>query len=185
MLRICPSVRVIVGRVAWKSKNSSGSTWATSSASSASATVARAREAEPAASFQPRKEQTRTGERSCGTSLSQVRKSTRSGYRQGALGQPIGEKQRHAGEAELQHPFGDVVGDRDPDQDSERRQAADHERVAQVDVAVGELAAGADEGDDDDHQQRGRLRLDLREAEEEAQSGNEEDAAADADQAAG
>ena len=76
MWRVWPSVRVIVGRVVWKSKNSSGSTWATSSASSDSATVASAREAEPAASFQPRKEQTSTGERSCGTSLSQVREST-------------------------------------------------------------------------------------------------------------
>ena len=57
--------------------------------------------------------------------------------------------------------------------------------VAQVDVAVGALAVGPDQGDDDDHQQRGGLALDLREAEEDRQRGHEEDAAADADQAAG
>src|SRR5688500_9805095 len=76
MPRAWPSVRVIVGRVVWKSKNSSGSIWASSSASSDSATAARAREEELAASFQPRKEQISIGERSCGTSLSQIREST-------------------------------------------------------------------------------------------------------------
>ena len=40
-----PRSRVIVGRVAWKSKNSSGSIWAISSASSESATAASAVEA--------------------------------------------------------------------------------------------------------------------------------------------
>ena len=34
MWRVWPSVRLIVGRFDWKSKNSSGSTWATTSASS-------------------------------------------------------------------------------------------------------------------------------------------------------
>src|SRR4051794_8496259 len=76
-----PSLRLIVGRVVWKSKNSSGSTCAISSASSDSAAVASAREDALAASFQPRKEQTRTGDRNCGTSLSQVRESTHRAYR--------------------------------------------------------------------------------------------------------
>jgi hypothetical protein len=76
MWRAWPSLRVIVGRVVWKSKNSSGSICATSSASSDSATEASAREEELAASFQPRKEQISIGERSCGTSLSQIREST-------------------------------------------------------------------------------------------------------------
>ena len=74
--RVWPSVRVIVGRVDWKSKYSSGSTWAIGSASSDLAIVASAVEAAAAASFQPRNEQTRTGERSWGTSPSQVKEST-------------------------------------------------------------------------------------------------------------
>ena len=70
MLRVCPSVRVIVGRLAWKSKNSSGSSWATTSASSEPATASRAVDAAAAASFQPRNAQTRTGARSFGGSSS-------------------------------------------------------------------------------------------------------------------
>ena len=78
-----------------------------------------------------------------------------------------------------------LVGDPHPDQDAERREGADHERVADVDVAVGVLADRPDQGDDDDHQQRGRLALDLREAEEDGQRRHEEDPPADADQATG
>ncbi len=59
--RAWPSLRTIVGRVAWKSKKSSGSTSAISSESKASPTVVSAVEAAAAASFQPRKEQTRIG----------------------------------------------------------------------------------------------------------------------------
>ena len=70
--RLWPSVSRIVGRLAWKSKNSSGSIWAITSASSDSAAVVSAVVAEPAASFQPAKAQTRTGDRSCGGSASQA-----------------------------------------------------------------------------------------------------------------
>ena len=67
---------LIVGRVDWKSKNSSGSMLARGSASSAAAIAVSAVEAEAAASFQPRKAQTMTGERRCGKSPSQVSEST-------------------------------------------------------------------------------------------------------------
>jgi hypothetical protein len=61
-----------VGRETWKSKNSSGSTWATTSPSSESAIALSAVVADPAASFQPLKAQTRAGERSLGGSDSQT-----------------------------------------------------------------------------------------------------------------
>ena len=54
-----------------------------------------------------------------------------------------------------------------------------------VDVAVGVLAKGADQGDDHDHQERGRLPLHLGEADEDGQRRDEEDATADADDATG
>jgi len=76
MRRDWPSLRTIVGRVAWKSKYSSGSTLATSSESKASAIASSAVEAALAASFQPRKAQTRIGSRSSGRSPSQVSEST-------------------------------------------------------------------------------------------------------------
>ena len=65
---------LIVGRVAWKSKYSSGSIGATSSESSELAIVVSAVEAAAAASFQPRKAQTITGERSWGSSPSQLKR---------------------------------------------------------------------------------------------------------------
>ena len=76
--RVSPAVSVIVGRVDWKSKYSSGSIVATSSESSESPIAASAVDAAAAASFQPRKAQTMTGERSFGISPSQRRESTRS-----------------------------------------------------------------------------------------------------------
>ncbi len=82
MWRVCPSLSVIVGRLAWKSKNSSGSSSATTSASSEPASVSSAVEAAAAASFQPRNAQTRTGERSSGTSPSQRSASIRFSLRQ-------------------------------------------------------------------------------------------------------
>ena len=74
--RARPSSMLIVGRCAWKSKYSSGSTRATSSESSELAIVVSAVEAAAAASFQPRKAQTSTGDRRTGRSPSQVREST-------------------------------------------------------------------------------------------------------------
>ena len=72
--RVWPSSIVIVGRVDWKSKYSSGSIRAISSPSSELPIAASAVEAAAAASFQPRKAQTRTGERRCGRSASQVQR---------------------------------------------------------------------------------------------------------------
>ena len=72
----------------------------------------------------------------------------------------------------------------DSDQHAERREHADDQGVAQLQVAVGALTGGADERDDADDQQRGRLALDLAEAEEDGQRRHEQHAAADADQAA-
>ncbi len=62
----------IVGRFAWKSKNSSGSIRATSSVSTDAAIAPRAVLAALAASFHPEKEATSTGERSTGGSRSQT-----------------------------------------------------------------------------------------------------------------
>ena len=62
----------MVGRLAWKSKNSSGSIRATSSVSSEAAIAPSAVLAALAASFQPEKEATSTGERSSGGSRSQT-----------------------------------------------------------------------------------------------------------------
>ncbi len=76
MRRVSPSTIETVGRVDWKSKNSSGSIEASGSASSASAIAPSAVEAEAAASFQPRKAQTITGERSGGTSPFHMRELT-------------------------------------------------------------------------------------------------------------
>ena len=76
--RVSPAVIVIVGRVDWKSKYSSGSIEATSSESSELPIAASAVEAAAAASFQPRKAQTITGERSLGRSASQRKESTSS-----------------------------------------------------------------------------------------------------------
>ena len=62
----------MVGRFAWKSKNSSGSIRATSSASSEAPIAPSAVLAALAASFQPENEATSTGDRSCGGSRSQT-----------------------------------------------------------------------------------------------------------------
>ena len=62
----------IVGRLAWKSKNSSGSIRAISSVSSEAAIAPSAVLAALAASFQPENEATSTGERSVGGSRSQT-----------------------------------------------------------------------------------------------------------------
>src|SRR4051812_12151981 len=193
--RVCPSSIVIVGRVDWKSKKSSGSIRAISSPSRSLATEARAVEAAAAAAFQPRKAQTRTGERRCGRSPSQVSEfallsvdhepRSLSGSGAGAADELGGHEEGERGEAELQGAFGDVVGGGDADEDAERREGADDQRLAQADVAVAALAVGADDGDDDDHQQRGRPPLDLAEADEDGQRRDEENAAADSDEAAG
>src|SRR5680860_76529 len=105
--------------------------------------------------------------------------------REGSAEEAVGDEQHECGEGEFEGALGDLVGDDDADQHAERREGADHGRVAQVEVAVAVLSGGADQGDDDDHQQRGRLALDLAEAEEDRQRRDEEDAPADADQAAG
>jgi hypothetical protein len=76
MRRVSPSSSRIVGRFAWKSKYSSGSIRAISSESSEEAIAPSAVEAAAAASFQPRNEQTRTGDLRCGRSPSQVSEST-------------------------------------------------------------------------------------------------------------
>src|SRR3954451_21447880 len=122
---------VIVGRVDWKSKKSSGAIRAISSPSRSLATEARAVEAAAAASFQPRKAQTRIGERRCGRSPSQVSESTLLsvdhapwplfGDGAGAADQLDGHEQGQRRESELEGAFGDVVGDGDADQDAERR----------------------------------------------------------------
>ena len=90
------------------------------------------------------------------------------------------------GEGELQDALGDVVGDADADQDAERREHADHERLAQARRCRSRSGGSAptratmtiisSEVDS---------RLDLGEAEEDRQRRDEEDAAADPDQAAG
>ena len=61
--RVCPSVSLISGRVAWKSKKSSGSRLAKRSAPSEEPTNCSAAEAASPASFQPLKAQTSAGAR--------------------------------------------------------------------------------------------------------------------------
>src|SRR4029078_10304167 len=177
------------------------SIWAICSPSRSLAIEARAVEAAAAASFQPRKAQTRIGERRRGRSPSQVNESTllsvdhaprplgaaavASGGGAGAADQLRGHEQGERGEGELEGAFGEVVGEGDADEDAERREGADDQRLAEADVAVAVLALGADDRDDDDHQQRGRLPLDLGEADEDGQRRDEEDATADPDEAAG
>ena len=145
MWRAWPSLRVIVGRVSWKSKYSSGSTLAISSASNPDASAASAVEAAPAASFQPLKLQTRIGERSVGTSVSQLsdsifslalhglrlpmglRLAARLGLRlrlltgrQRAANEREGDEQGQRGEAEFERSLRDRVGDDDADHHPDR-----------------------------------------------------------------
>ena len=74
MRRVWPAVSRTVGRVSWKSKNSSGSILATTSESSDTATASSAVVAALAASFQPTNAATRVGERSSGGSPSQIKR---------------------------------------------------------------------------------------------------------------
>src|ERR1044071_6544781 len=176
---------MIVGRLAWKSKKSSGSISAISSASKASPTVVSAVDAAAAASFQPRKAQTRIGLRSCGTSPSQRSESTllrlpmafRGAGGEGAANQGEGHEEGEGGEGQFERPAGDLVRDRNPDQNAAGRERRAHQSLPEPDVAVTVLADRADEGDDHDHQQRGRLALDLAEAEKNRQRRDEQDAA--------
>ena len=69
---IVPAEISIAGRLAWKSKNSSGSIRATRSVSNAAPIAPRAVPAALAASFHPENEATSTGERSSGGSRSQT-----------------------------------------------------------------------------------------------------------------
>ena len=198
--RVSPSSRMIVGRVDWKSKYSSGSIVAISSESSELPIAASAVEAAAAASFQPRKAQTMTGRAKMrqiafpasreSTQLSVedgrvARMPVRPGADAGAADQLGGHEQGQGGEGELQGAFGDVVGGGDAGEDAERREGAD-DRAPRAGGRCRSRAGGrADQGDDHDHQQRGRLALDLAEADEDGQRRDEEDAAADPDQAAG
>ena len=89
-----PRPRLIVGRLAWKSKNSSGSIRATSSVSNAAPIAPRAVPAAPAASFQPENEATSTGERSSGGSRSQTIGSIRSQSRRPIVAATVGRPVR-------------------------------------------------------------------------------------------
>ena len=64
----------------------------------------------------------------------------RYGARPGAADQLGRHEQGEGGEGELQGALGDVVGDGDADEDAERREHADHQRLADPDVAVAVLA---------------------------------------------
>ena len=93
--RAWPSARLIVGRFAWKSKNSSGSICAITSASRDSAAAVSAVVAAPAASFQPAKAQTITGDRNSGGSPSHTRASMNRAYRltpPGGAARPTGRR---------------------------------------------------------------------------------------------
>ena len=87
--RACPSDRRIDGRVTWKSKNSSGSTWAITCESRFAAAASRAAVAALAASFQPANAATSTGERRAGRSDSHINASTRRAYRGNAGGDAL------------------------------------------------------------------------------------------------
>src|SRR5689334_1368977 len=85
---------------------------------------------------------------------SQTTKSA-AGWGGGAAEEAVGDEEDQGGEGEFEGSGGDRVGDGDAEEDAERGEDADHERVAQADVAVAVLAVGTDQGDYDDHQQGG------------------------------
>ena len=78
-----------MGRLSWKSKNSSGSIRAMTSDSSETANASSAVVAALAASFQPKNAATRVGDRSSGGSPSQISGSTKRAYRAAPSGSTV------------------------------------------------------------------------------------------------
>src|SRR3954451_15282231 len=93
--------------------------------------------------------------------------------------QSEGEDQLDAGERQLERALRQFVGEEHPEDHPGGRQRGDDQPVAHAHVAVAVLAPSAHERHRDDREQRRGLGAELREPQEEDESGHEHDAAAE------